>query len=173
MKNVVFTLLVLCFCGIVGVGFYLPRLIDERINGQINNVTAAFKKQHDRLVEIVKSLKSQQQSLENVPSEHKVISSFKIDFERWDCWCDLRNKLFCGASCSVELARFHEVFSDCPDLLKKIDSIVCSKNNEMRDDSLINNLLRFVRIHTIDKNELDRISGCVLLLSVRKVEENE
>jgi len=173
LKNVVFALLIVSVCGIGGVKFYLPKLIDSRIDGRISSATTSFQKQYDQLAETVKNLESRQQIVENVPSESKVISGFKINFERWDCWCNLKNKLLCGADYSVEIAKFREMFSDSPDLLKKVDTIVCSENNETKDDSLINNLLRFVRICSIDKNELDRISGCVLLLSVKKVEENE
>ena len=172
MKNVVFALLVVSVCGIGGVRFYLPKLLDERISDRINNATTTFQKQYDQLAEIVKNLESRQQNLESVPSESKVIPNFRVDFERWNCWCNLKNKLLCGANYSVEIAKFREMFSDCPDLLKKVDTIVCSENSETKDDSLINNLLRSVRICSIDKNELDRVSGCVLLL-IRKVEENE
>ncbi len=169
MKNIVFALLILNVLGVSGVKFYLPKLVNDRID----NAITTLQKQHDQLAEIVKNLESRQLRLENVPSENKVNSTFKVDLDRWNCWCDLKNKLLCGADYSVEIMKFREMFSGCPDLLKRIDSIVDSENNEIKGDSLINNLLKFVRMRSIDKNALDRISGCVLLLSIRKVEENE
>ena len=173
MKNIVFALLILYVCGVGGVRFYLPKLIDERISDRVNRATAIIQKQHDQLAEVVKNLESRQQNLENTPSEHKVVSNFKIDFERWDCWCDLKNKLRHGSEYSEELAKFRNMFSACPDLLKMVDSIVPDKKIETKSDSLINNLLEFVKIHGINESDLERITGYVLLLSVRKVEENE
>ncbi len=173
MRSVVFASLILIVLGVGGVRFYLPKFVDARIRDQIGDATATFQKQQDQLAEIVKNLESRQLSLENVPSGNKVISNFEVDLDRWNCWCDLKSKLLCGADYSVEIMKFRETFSGCLDLLKKVDSIINSENYEIKDNSLINNLLKFVRIHSIDENELDRISGCVLLLSVRKVEENE
>ncbi len=177
MKNVVFALLILCVCGVGGVKFYLPKLIDERVDKQvsdrINSATATIQKQHDRLAEIVKNLESCQQNLEKVPLENKVTSNFKIDFKRWDCWCDLKNKLRHGTEFSEELSKFRNMFSDCPDLLKMVDSLVSDKKIETKDDSLINNLLEFVRIRGINESELERITGYMLLLSIRKAETNE
>ena len=173
MKNVVFVLLVLCVFGVGGVKFYLPKLIDERISNQINSVAVTVQKQYDELNKIVKNLESRQQNLENLPSEHKVFSNFKVDFKRWNCWCDLKNKLRHGTEYSEEIARFRSVFSDCPDLLKMVDSLVSDKEIQKKDDSLINNLLEFVKIRGINESDLDRITGYVLLLSIRKAEVNE
>ncbi len=174
MKNIIFTLLVVGVCGFGGVKFYLPKLIDERIDTRINSTTADFRKQNNQLTEILKNLESRLLKLETLPSsEHRVASGFKIDFDRWDCWCDLRNKLLCGDGYSDELNKFHTIFSNCPDLLKMVDSIITKENSSTKSNSLINNLLRFAKICSIDKNELDRISGCVILSLIRKVEENE
>lgn len=173
MKNIIFTLLMLCVCGVGGVKFYLPKLIDERIRNRINSATVTIQNQHDQLAEIVKNLESRQQNLENNPFRHKVVSNFKIDFERWNCWCDFKNKLRHGDEYSEELVKFRNTFSDCPDLLKMVDSLVPDKKTEIKSDSLINNLLEFVKIRGINESDLERITGCVLLLSVRKVEENE
>jgi hypothetical protein len=177
LKNVVFALLILCVCGVGGVKFYLPKLIDERVDkrvsDRISDATAIIQKQHDQLAEIVKNLESRQQSLGNTSTEHKAVTNFKVDFKRWDCWCDLKNKLRHGNEYSEELAKFHNMFSDCPDLLKMIDSLVPDKKIETKDDSLINNLLEFVKIHGINESDLERITGYVLLLSIRKVETDE
>lgn len=173
MKNIVFVLSVLCICGFGGVKFYLPKFINSRVRSQINDASVAIQKQYDQLAETVKNLEAHQQKLENFPSDRKIVSNFKIDFERWNCWCDLKNKLRCGDEYSEELARFSKMFSDCPDLLKMVNSVVVDENNETKDNSLTNNLLRFAKIHGINDNELDRITGCVLLLSIRKVGSNE
>ena len=177
MKNVVFALLVLCVCGVGGVKFYLPKLIDERVDkrvdDRINSAATTIQKQHDQLAEVVKNLESRQQNLENLPAGRKVVSKFKVDFKRWDCWCDLKNKLRHGNEYSEELTKFRSVFSDCPDLLKMVDSLVPDKKIEAKDDSLINNLLEFVKIHGINGSDLERITGYVLLLSIRKVEADE
>ena len=173
MKNIVFVLSVLCICGFGGVKFYLPKFVDSRVRNQINDASIAIQKQYDQLIETVKNLEARQQKLENLPSERKIVSNFKIDFEGWNCWCDLKNKLRCGDEYSEELAKFNKAFSDCPDLLKMVNSIIADENNEAKDNSLTNNLLRFAKIHGINDNELDRITGYVLLLSIRKVEENE
>ena len=74
-----------------------------------------------------------------------------------------------GSECSEELAKFRQIFSDCADLLKMVDSVAVVRNGETKSNLLINNLLKFARIRGVDKNELDRISGYVLLLSIRKV----
>ena len=174
MKNIIFTLLVVGVWVFGGVKFYLPRRIDERIDIRINSTTADFRKQSNQLTEILKNLESRLLKLETLPSsEHRIVSSFKIDFEGWDCWCNLKNKLLCGDGYSDELDKFHTIFSNCPDLLKMVDSIITKENSSTKSDSLINNLLRFAKMCSIDKNELDRISGRVILSSVRKVEENE
>ncbi len=169
MKNVIFLLLVLGACGVGGVKFYLPRLIDERINNRVDSTIADLRKQNNQLMELVKNLESRQQSLESLPLEHQITSDLKIDVDRWNCWCDLKDKLCQGSDYSEELVKFRKAFSDYEDLLKMVDSIVEDGSNSIKDNSLINNLLKFARIRDIDRNELDRISGYVLLLSVRKV----
>lgn len=177
MKNVVFALLIFSILGVGGVKIYLPKLIDKRVEEQvsdrINSATATIQNQHDQLAKIVKNLESRQKNLENIPSEHKVVSKFKVDFKCWDCWCNLKNKLRHGKECSEELVKFRNTFSDCPELLKMIDSLVPDKKFEAKDDSLINNLLEFVRIRGINEHDLERITGYVLLLSIRKVETDE
>lgn len=173
MKNVVFALLVLCVCGFGGARFYLPKFIDARVHDRISNATADLRKQNEQLSETVKNLETRLHKLENLPSEHKVISSFKVDFDRWNCWCDLKNKLIQGDEYSEELAKFRKMFSDCPNLLKMLNSVIENGSNSAKDNSLINNLLRFAKIHGINGNELDKITGYVLLLSIRKVEANE
>lgn len=174
MKNVIFTLSVLGVCGFGGLRFYLPKLIDKRIDTRISSTTEDFRKQSNQLTEILKNLESRLLKLETFSSsEHRVASGFKIDFDRWDCWCDLRNKLLCGDEYLNELDKFCMAFSDCPDLLKMVDSIITNENCSTKSNSLINNLLRFAKICSIDKNELDKISGCVILSLIRKVEENE
>lgn len=174
MKNAAFVLLVLlCVCGLGGARFYLPKFIDARIRTQIDGATADIKKQRGQLEEAVKDLESRLQKLENFPSDHKIVSNFKVDFDRWNCWCGLKSKLLCGEEYSEELAEFRKAFSDCLDLLKMVDSLVYNKNNEANDNPLINNLLRFAKIRGINGNELDKITGYVLLLSIRKVGANE
>ena len=54
-----------------------------------------------------------------------------------------------------------------------VNSITAHESNEAKDDSLINNLLRFAKIRGINDNELNRITGYVLLLSIRKAGANE
>ncbi len=173
MKNVVFVLLVLSVCGVGGVKFCLPRLIDTRIGNHINNATADIQRQYAQLAEVVKNLEDRQEKLLRNPSESKVVLDFKIDFERWNCWCNLRNKLCHGSEYSEESARFRDKFSDCPDLLKMVDSISSDQNNKANDNFLTNNLLKFANIHRVNENELNRITGYVLLLSIRKAERNE
>lgn len=173
MKNVVFVLLVLSVCGLGGARFYLPKFIDARVHEQINNATTGFQKQNAHLAELVKNLESRLRKLENSPSVHKVSSNFYVDFDRWNCWCDLKNKLLRGDECLEELLKFRKTFSDCPDLLKMVNSIAAHESTEAEDNSLINNLLRFAKIRNINDNELDKITGYVLLLSVRKVGANE
>ena len=176
MKNIVFALSMLCVCAVCGVKFYLPKLIDVRVSEQVNEqlriITADFQKKNDQLAEIVKNLEFRQQNFENLPSEHKVVSDFRIDFERWNCWCDLKNKLRYGEECSEELARFRKEFSDCSELLKMVDSLISDKNNELKDDTLINNLRKFARIHKVNESELEKIAGYVLLSSIRKAGTN-
>lgn len=173
MKNVVFVLLVLCVCGFSGARFYLPKFIDARIREQINNTATNFQKKNNQLTETVKNLESRLQKLENLPPENKVGSDFKVDFNRWNCWCDLKSKLLKSDEYLEELERFRKAFSDCPDLLKMVDSVTANGNDAAKDDSLINNLLRFAKISNINDNELDRITGYVILLSMRKVGANE
>ncbi|MBO7642175.1 MAG: hypothetical protein J6S86_03375 [Alphaproteobacteria bacterium] len=172
MKNIVFVLLVLCVCGFGGVS-YFPKFIDARIHEQINNAATGFQKQNAHLAELVKNLEFRLQKLENSPSQYNVSSNFNIDFDRWTCWCDLKNKLLRGDECSGELEKFRKVFSDRPDLLKMMDSVIANENNTEKDNSLINNLLRFAKIRGINGNELDKITGYVLLLSIRKAGSNE
>lgn len=168
MKNIVFTLLVVCVCAVGGVKFYLPKLIDKRVSDRINSATATIQKQHDQLAEVVRNLESRQQVLDSLSSGRRAVSNFKASFERWDCWCDLKNKLRHGNKCLEELAKFRNMFSDCPELLKRVDSLVSDQNNETKGDSLIKNLLKFVRIHNINEDKLGRVDGCVLLLSIGK-----
>lgn len=168
MKNIVFVLLMLGVCGIGGAKFYIPKLIDSRIRFQINNAITTIQKQQNEVITLVKNLESKLQQLKNLSDERKFVPNFKIDFNRWNCWCDLRKKLIHGEKCSVELAKFRDEFSNCPDLLKMVDSIVVNEDSGMRDDSLIKNLLKFVKIHSVNEDELERVSGYVLLLSVRK-----
>ena len=176
MKNIVFALSLLFICAVYGVKFYLPKIIDARVSEQVNKqlrvITADFQKKNDQLAEIVKNIEVKQQKLDEEPSVQTGISDFRIDFDRWNCWCDLKNKLRYGEECSEELARFRKVFSDCSELLKMVDSLISDKNNELKDDTLINNLLKFVRIHKVNESELEKIAGYVLLFSIRKAGTN-
>lgn len=177
MKNIVFALSLLCICAVYGVKFYLPKFIDarvrERVNEQMRVITADFQKKNDQLAEIVKNIEIKQQKLNEGSPVQTGISEFRIDFDRWNCWCDLKNKLRYGEECSEELARFRKVFSDCSELLKMVDSLMSDKNNELKDNTLINNLLKLVRMHKVNESKLEKIAGYVLLLSIGKVEANE
>ena len=172
MKNVVFALAMLCLCGVGGVKFYLPKFIDARINDKIDGVAEDIQKRHDLLAEIVKNLEIRLQKLEGKAPVQVGISDFRIDFDRWACWCDLKNKLLYGDECSEELAKFRRTFSDCPELLKMTDSLVSDKNKELKYGTLINNLLKFARIRRVDESELEKIAGYVLLSSIRKAGTN-
>lgn len=168
MKNTILTLFVLCVFGIGIAKFYVPKFLDSRIRFQINNAITAIQKQNDQVTALVKSFESKLQHLENLSDKRNLIPNFTVDFNRWNCWCDLRKKLLHGEKYSSELAKFRAAFSNCPDLLKMIDSMVVNDNSEVREDSLIKNLLKFVKIRSVNEDELERLSGCVLLLSVRK-----
>ena len=172
MKNVVFALAVLCLCGVGGVKFYLPKLVDARINNKIDGIAVDIQRRYDQLAETVKALEVRQQKLEGMGSVQTGISDFRIDFDRWACWCDLKNKLLHGDECSEELAKFRKAFSDCPELLKMTDSLVSDKNRELKYGVLINNLLKFARIRRVDEGELEKIAGYVLLSSIRKAGTN-
>lgn len=177
MKNIAFALSVLCICAVYGVKFYLPKFIETRVREQVNEqmraVSEEFRKKNNQLAEIVKNIEAQQKKSENKTPVQTGITEFQVDFERWNCWCDLKNKLRHGEECSEELEKFKEAFSDCSELLKMVDSLMPDKNNELKDDTLINNLLKFARIHKVNESELEKIAGYVLLLSIGKVETNE
>ncbi len=177
MKNIAFALSVLCICGFAGVRFYLPKFIETRVREQVDEqmrvVTEDFRKKNDQLAEIVKNIEAQQKKSENKTPVQTEIAEFRVDFERWNCWCDLKNKLRYGNECPEELARFRRMFSNYPDLLKMVDSLVSDEKSELKDDTLINNLLKFVRVYKVNESELEKIAGYVLLLSIGKVEANE
>ena len=121
MKNIVFALSMLCVCGFAGIRFYLPKLIDirvrEQVNEQVRIVAADFQRKNDQLAGIIKNLEAQHKKQEDVAPAQTGISDFRVDFDRWNCWCDLKNKLRYGDECSEELAKFRKAFSDCPELL--------------------------------------------------------
>ena len=172
MKNVVFALAMLCLCSVGGMKFYLPKFVDARINNKVDGVAVDIQKRYDQLTKAVKTLEVRQQKLEGRGSVQTGISDFWIDFDRWACWCDLKNKLLYGDECSEELAKFRKTFSDCPELLTMTDSLVSDKNKELKYGTLINNLLKFARIRRVDESELEKIAGYVLLSSIRKAGTN-
>lgn len=171
MKNIV-VLVVLIVCGFGGVKFYLPKFIDARIHDQVINATAEIQKRNEQLAEIVKSLDVRQQKLDNHESMQLKGCGLEIDFNRWSCWCDLKDKLLYGGEYSDELIRFRAMFSDCSDLMAMVDSVVSEQNNETKEFTLINNLRKFFKIRSVNERKIERITGYAMLSSIRKVEEN-
>ena len=172
MRKVV---IVLSLLGLVSViGFYLPK----KAAGYIKATVSDLQTQNDSLKKEIESLEERLSKLEK--REPQVISktNIKTDFKKWNCWCDLRKKLETDEDFSSELKNFKTLFADHPDLLKMVEKLteMPQKNDSEgnNSNSLVNNLLKFAKIRKVDKNELLRISGYVLMLTFTvEDEENE
>ncbi len=164
---------VLCIGSVGALMFYQTKYVDARINKKIAEVTISLNKQTTDLWNSLKKLERDQQKIINQKSPEKELVDIKVDFDKWDCWCALRNKLKQGKDFSVELKKFQEVFADNPDLLNLVESEIKETEEGGRLNKLTNNLLKFAKIRSISEGGLERISGYILLLSVKGMRVNE
>ena len=151
--------------------FYLPKQIDEKMKKAAANPNVLLLKKIENFEEKLQNFEKSNEKFENKLQKIEKIGEnfdFVVDFEKWNCWCELRKKLKNNEDYSSELKIFKEKFSNHPNLLKMIDELISKKNNKINSDSLINNLLRFARISFISEDDLLNISGYVLLLSFER-----
>lgn len=164
----------LCICGMSLLLFYQMRLtVNERVQKQVAVVTESFKRENDRLLDFVKKLEKNQQEILDKRRESKELVDVKVDFKKWDCWCDLRSKLKQGGDYSVELKKFREIFSDNSDLLNLVNSLIRESDEGGSLNELTNNLLKFAKIRSVSESGLEKVSGYVLLLSIKGMKINE
>lgn len=168
---------------------YIPKK-NKLLDSILSDVIPGNKKQleastSDANIKVVKTPNEEENLLKNkVEMLEKRLSKLeqaqkrpfpiKIDLKKWDCWCALRKKLELGEDFDFELKEFKKSCTNHQELLKMVEKLTVmptvEKNNS---NSLVNSLLKFARIKKIDKNELLRISGYVLMLTFTMEAEDD